>query len=157
MYARKLVRPRQLDQPLESRNRIAASAEVERDEVGLAARKDRDGRRLVLEMPAVVEFGQRRLDRPVAAVDDQHLRPDTGDDPHGVADLARFLDLVVEDVRVGIAIFADLRQLRDVSGRFGVGQQGNARAVLVRAGARALPDTARPPGSALPSMSALST
>ena len=82
---------------------------------------------LVAEMPAIVELGQRRLDRAVAAVDGQHLRPHAGDDLHRLADLARVLDLIVEDVRVVGAIFADARQLREIAGRFGVGQQGDAR------------------------------
>ena len=75
------VGPGELDQPLERRDRVAARAKVERDEVGLAARQHRDRRRLVAEMAAVVKLGQRRLDGAVAAVDRQHLRPDPGDRP----------------------------------------------------------------------------
>ena len=118
----------QRDQPLERVDRVAARAEVQRDEVGLAARKHRDRRRLVAEMAAIVKLGQRRLDRPVAAVDDQHLGPHLRDGPHRLADLVGVLDLIVEDVRVVGAIFADARQLRDIAGRLGIGQQGDPRA-----------------------------
>ena len=36
---RKIVGPRKADQPLERRDRVAARAEVDRDEIGLAARQ----------------------------------------------------------------------------------------------------------------------
>ena len=56
--ARQFVAPGKRDQLLERRDRVAACAEIERDEVGLAARKNRDRRRVALEMAAVVELGQ---------------------------------------------------------------------------------------------------
>ena len=111
----KIVGSRKLDQPLERLDRIAPRAKVERNEIGLAARQHRDRRRAVAEMAAVVELGQRRLDGAVAAVDRQHLRPDPGDRLHRLADLARVLDLIVEDVGVIGAIFADARQLGDIA------------------------------------------
>ena len=64
----------------------------------------------VAEMAAVVDFGQRRLDRAVAAVDDQHLGPDPGDRPQRVADLVGVLDLIMEDVGMLGAKGADARE-----------------------------------------------
>ena len=117
------VRLGELDQPLERGDRVALRAKIERDEVGLAARQHRDRRRLVAEMAAVVDLGQRRLDRSVAAIDDQHLGPDPGDGPQRLADLVGVLDLIVEDVGMLGAKVADARQLRDIPGRLGVRQQ----------------------------------
>ena len=122
-----IVGPRERDQPFERLDRIAFRAEVERDEVGLAAWKHRDGGRLLSEMAAIVELGERGLHGSVTTVQDEHLRPDSRDDSHRLADLARFFDLVVEDVGVAVAIFADSRQLSDVARRFRVGQQSDAR------------------------------
>ena len=125
---RREVRAGELDQPFERLDRVAPRAEIERDQVGLAARQHRNRRRLALKIAAVVNFGQRGLHSAVAAVDRQHLRPDAGDDLHRLADLVRVLDLVMEDVRVIRAIFADARQLGEIACRFRVGKQGDTRA-----------------------------
>ena len=69
------------------------------------------------EMAAIVEFGKRRLDCAVPAVDRQHRRLDPGDCPHRIADLAGLFDLVMEDVGMLRAEGADARQLRDIPGR----------------------------------------
>ena len=79
----------------------------------------------VVEMSAIVDLGQRRLDRPVTAIDDEHLGPDAGDGPQRVADLVGMLDLIVEDVGMVRAKVADARKLRDIPRRLGVRQQGD--------------------------------
>ena len=114
---------REHDQPLQRDDRIALRTKIERDEVRLAVGQHRDGRGCVAEMPAIVDFGKRRLNGPVAAVDDQQLRPDAGDGAHRFADLLGALDLVMEDVRMVGAIVADARKLGDIPRRLRVGQQ----------------------------------
>ena len=84
---------------------------------------------VVAEMAAIVKFGQRRLDRAVAAVDDQQLGLDPGDRRHRLADLVGALDLIVEDVGMLGAKGADPRQLGEIAGRLGVRQQGDPRAL----------------------------
>ena len=96
-------------------------------------------------MAAVIEFGQRRLDRAVAAVDDQHLGPHPRDGPHRLADLAGVLDLIVEDVGMLGTISADARQLGEIAGRLGIGQQA-IRGRIAAAAARRMP---RPDGRML--------
>src|SRR3546814_6652027 len=66
--------PDQLDDALQRLDRIALGAEVERDQICLAVRKHRDRRRRTAEMTARIRFGERRLDRAVAAVDDDDAR-----------------------------------------------------------------------------------
>ena len=102
-------------------------AEVERDEIGLAAGQHRDRRRGVAEMAAIVELGQHRLDRSVAAVDRQHRGLDAGDGPHRLADLVGALDLIVENVGMLGAEGADARQLGKVARRLGIADQGDPR------------------------------
>ena len=70
----------------------------------------------------------RRLNGPVAAVDDQQLGADARDCAQSVADLLGPLDLIVEDIRMVGAIVADARELRDVPRRLGVGEQSDAGA-----------------------------
>ena len=91
---------------------------------------------VVAEMAAIVEFGQRRLDGAVAAVDDEHLGLDPGDRRHRLADLVGMLDLIMEDVGVLGAKGADPRQLSQIAGRLGIGQQARsaARCHHLRAG-----------------------
>ena len=92
-------------------------SEIERDEIGLAARQHGDRRRLGAEMPAIVEFGQRRLDGAVAAIDDQHLGAHAGDRLERGADLVGLFHLVMENVRMLGAKGADPRKLRKIPGR----------------------------------------
>ena len=73
-------------------------------------------------MPAIIQFGEGCLDRAVAAVDGENLRPDAGDRFHRLADLAGVLDLVVEDVGMVGAIFPNSRKLGEIPSRFGVRQ-----------------------------------
>ena len=122
--------PRKPDQLFECLDGVAARAEIEGDEVGLAARKHRDRRRITAKMSAIVELGQRGLDGAVATVDRQYARAHAGDRAHSLADLADVLDLIVEDVRMTVAIFPNPRQLGEIAGRLGVGQQGDARSHL---------------------------
>ena len=91
------------EQPLQGLDRIAVGAEIERDEIGLAAGKHGDRRSGIAEVAAIIDFGQRRLNRPVAAVDCQDRGADPGDGPHCLADLVGALDLIMEDVGVRIA------------------------------------------------------
>ena len=86
---------------------VGAYARLERVDVAGIFR--RDWRWSVAEMSAIVELGQRRLHRSVAAVDREHLRAHLGDRLHRLTDLVGVLDLVVEDVRVIRAIGTDPR------------------------------------------------
>ena len=87
-------------------------------------------------MVAVIELGQRRLHGAVATIDCQHLRPDARDQNHRLANLARVLDLIMEDIGVVGTIFTDARQLRDIAGRFGVRQKRNPDPRLHRGASR---------------------
>jgi hypothetical protein len=60
-------------------------------------------------MTAIVQFSQRRLNRPIAAVDDQKLRLDPGDGRHRLADLIGPLYLIVKYVDMLGAKGADPR------------------------------------------------
>ena len=66
-------------------------------------------------MVAIIEFGQRRLDRPVAAIDHQQLGFDAGDGFHRIANLLGTLDLVMKHIGMLGAERADPRQLRNIA------------------------------------------
>ena len=122
------VGARDLEQPRQRSDRVALRAKVERDQIGLAARQHRHRRlRLAVEIIAVVERGQRRLDGAVAAVDGEHGRVDPGDRAHRLANLVGMLDFVMEDVGMFDAERADARQLGEVARRLGIAQQGDPR------------------------------
>ncbi len=97
------------EQPLQRDHGIAGGTKVERDEVGLATRKHRDRGRSCAEVATVIQFGERRLDGAVAAVDDQQLGLDPRDRRHRLADLMGALDLIMKDVDVLGAKGADPR------------------------------------------------
>ena len=116
-----------LEQLLERLDRIALGTEVERDQVGLAARQHRDRRRGVAEVAAIVELGQHRLDGAVAAVDRQHRGS-----MRAMVRIASPIWLacstfVVENVGMLGAEGADARQLGKVARRLGIADQGDPR------------------------------
>ena len=117
------VRLREQDESLERDDWVALCTEVEGDEVGLAVRENRNGRRLGPEVAAVMNLGQRGLHRPVTAVDDQDLRADACYRAKAFTDLLGTLNLVMENVGVVGAIGADARKLRDITRRLRVRQQ----------------------------------
>ena len=53
------------------------------------------------KMAAIVEFGQRRLDRAITAVDGDDARTDQRDRAHGRADLIDMLHLIMENISHG--------------------------------------------------------
>ncbi len=116
---------RDLDDPVERRQRLAACTEVERDQVGLAVGQHRDRGRRLAEMAAMIELGQRRLHRAVTAVDHEHARLDQRDGAQRVSNLVDLFDLVMEDVRVARAIIAHRRQHCLVAGRARIGNERN--------------------------------
>src|SRR3546814_10097295 len=83
---------------------IALGAEVERNQIGLAVRKHRDRRRRTAEMTARIKFGERRLDRAVAAVDDDAARGPHRHRADRFADLVDVLNLLVKGVGMRGAI-----------------------------------------------------
>ena len=118
-------------------------AKIERDEIGLAARQDGDGRRRVAKVAAVVKFRQSHLYGAVAAIDHDHLRLYPGDRAERLADLFDPLDLIMENIGMLGAEAADARQqaLTKPQGSLGrlealsvqiAGITGNARPRLSR-------------------------
>ena len=97
--------------------------EVERDQIGLAAGQDRDRRRAVGKIAAIVKLGQRRLDGAVAAIDHQHLGIDEGDRLERGSDLIDMLHLIVEDVLMLGAEIPDAREKRAIARRAGIGKK----------------------------------
>jgi hypothetical protein len=96
-------------------DRVAVGTEIQRNKIRLPARQDRDGRRALAEMAAVVQLRQCRLDGAVAAVDHQHLGAHPGNGLQGFADLVGALHLIVKDVWVlgDITRRARIRKQRD--------------------------------------------
>ena len=119
----------ELEQLFERHDRIALHSQVERDEIGFAARQNGNRRAGSAEVAAIVDFRERRLDCAVATVDDQHLGPDPGNRAQRFADLVRALHLVMEKVGMVRAKAAHARQLRDIPRRLGIRQEGNPRPV----------------------------
>ena len=113
----------ELEQPLERVDRVAVAPRSSAMRLVLPLGSTATGGGDVAEMAAIVEFGQRRLDGAVAAVDDQHLGLDPGDRRHRLADLVGALDLIMEDVGMLGAKGADARQLGEVARRLGVRQK----------------------------------
>jgi hypothetical protein len=111
------IGPGEFKDPLQRSNRITLRAEIQRDQIGLAVGQHGDGRRVVAEMATLVQFGQRRLDRAVAAVDDQHLGLDPGNGAQRLADLIDMLHFIMEDVAMLGAKAPHPRKQRSVSGR----------------------------------------
>ena len=105
----------EFEHALQRLDRIALGAKIERDEVGLAVGKHRDRRRRAAEMVARINFGQRGLDGAVAAVDHDDARADHRHGANGLFDLIDVLDLIMKDVGVRRAIFANPRQQRAVA------------------------------------------
>ncbi len=107
--------------------RIALGTQIKRDEVGLAAGKDRNRRSSTLEMSAVIQLGQCSLDGPVATVDGKNGGRNAGDRPHRFANLVGTFHLIMEDVGMLGAKGADTRKLGKIPRRPGVAQQGDPR------------------------------
>ena len=114
---------RDFDHPFERDDRIARRAEIERDQIGLTVGQHRHRRRRAVEMIAVIELGQQRLHRAVAAIDDQHLRPDAGEGLQRRFDLVDAFDFVMKQLGMRGAEAADTRQLRAITRRAWIGQQ----------------------------------
>ena len=112
--------------PLQRLDRVAMDAQVQRDQVGLAIGQHRDRRHPAFEMLALIEFGQRCLYCPVAAIDDDDDRIDAGDGLERPADLFDMLHFIMEDVGVARAIAAHARKRLPVARGFGIGQEGDA-------------------------------
>ena len=87
--------------PLQRVERVADRAKIERDQIGLAVGQHRHGRRRFAKMRAVIEFGQRRLYRAVAAVDDENLGAHPRDRAQRLPDLARQQRAVAGRQRIG--------------------------------------------------------
>src|SRR3546814_8489499 len=76
-------------------------------------------------MTARIKFGERRLDRAVAAVDDDDARGHHRHRADRFADLVDVLDLIVKDVGVRRAIFANPRQQGTVARRTWIRKERN--------------------------------
>ena len=116
------------EQPLERLDRVAPRAQIQGDEIGLAARQHSDRRRASPKWPPLWSSVSAAWTVPSPPLMTSSLGLTRAMVLIASPIWLGPLDLIMEDVRMRGAKGADARQLGDIPGRARVGQQGDPRA-----------------------------